>query len=123
MKIYDKFVIIPNWLIYDKKGEINEMIKEDKIGNELVATAIWIYYNKTPYNEVGFTIRILMEKLGIDTRKKSNKEKWIKIVETLIEEEFITWVEKPEQLNIDSIISFFGGDFNDTNFQWGIYDV
>ena len=63
MKMYDKFVIIPNWLIYDKKGEINEMIKEDKIGNELVATAIWIYYNKTPYNEVGFTIRILMEKL------------------------------------------------------------
>lgn len=114
MKMYDKFVIVPNWLIYDKKGEINEMIKEDKIGNELVATAIWIYYNKTSYNEVGFTIRILMEKLGIDTRKKSNKEKWIGIVETLVEGEFITWIEKPEQLNIDSIIRVETND--DINF-------
>lgn len=116
MKMYDKFVIIPNWLIYDKKGEINEMIKEDKIGNELVATAIWIYYNKTPYNEVGFTIRILMEKLGIDTMKKTNKEKWINIVETLIERKFITWVEKPEQLNIDSIIRVETND--DINFTF-----
>lgn len=120
MKMYDKFVIIPNWLIYDKKGEINEMIKEDKIGNELVATAIWIYYNKTPYNEVGFTIRILMEKLGIDTRKKTNKEKWINIIETLVKEDFITWIEKPEQLNIDSIIRIETND--NINFTFDEYN-
>ena len=103
MARYDHIACIPNWLIFDMKGEKKPMINIEKYGNELVATSIWLLAHQL-YGRTDFTIRFIMEDYGIDTTRKPNKEKWISFIKTLVEKDFMCFRNNIEKITIDTRI-------------------
>lgn len=99
--VYENFAFIPNWLVYDMKGERIPMVKTENIGHELTASAIWLLCHQN-FSRVDFTIRFIMDDLGIDTKRKPNKIKWVNIVTTLLKNGFMAQREEVGDITIDT---------------------